>query len=420
MRTPRIMLAAVLTMALSAAAVLTGLLGHNARAEGAPPVAVQALEDPLDRQLAWALAQLNGDAEHLDEAAVTDHFAAALLQPFPADSLTAHVQGLATAGPFTFRGLTRPPTETQATALLAGSDGDPFVLEVSIEATPPHLITGLNVRPAPAPAGVLLDPQPAAGDHGERHGLVDIGGRRLYLSCRGSGGPTVVLESAEGDAAAPWFGVESAVAGFTRVCSYDRANVFAGASDPVPAPRTAADAVADLHALLGTAEVPGPYVLVGHTLGGLFAQLYASTHPAQVAGLVLVDSSHEEQDARLEALLPAEVWAELQERVAASPPLEPLDVPASYAQMRAARVAAPLRPMPLTVLADVRPPDPAEFPEGWPLAAIVQALFDLQRDLAARVPGGELISTEAGNYIHQTEPDLVVEAIRRVVEQARP
>jgi pimeloyl-ACP methyl ester carboxylesterase len=272
----------------------------------------------------------------------------------------------------------------------------------------------------PAPAGVGLDPLPGAGGNpGDRHGLVDIGGRRLYLSCRGTGGPTVVLESAEGDAAAPWFGVESAVAGFARVCSYERANTLAGASDQAPAPRTAADAVADLHALLAAADVPGPYVLVGHTLGGLFARLYASLHPAQVAGLVLVDSSHEEQDARMEALLPAEVWSELQERVAQTTPLEPLDVTASYAQMRAARAATPLRPMPLVVIADIRPPDPSAFPSHWPLNAIVQELFELQVDLAGLVPGAELITTGAGNYVHQVEPELVVDSIRRVVGAVR-
>ena len=98
------------------------------------------------------------------------------------------------------------------------------------------------------------------------------------------GGPTVVLEAGHGNDSTIWLSVQVAVGPDTRVCSYDRANAPGGASDPAPTPRTAEEVVADLHALLAAAEVPGPYVLVGHSLGGLFVRLYAGRYPDEVAG----------------------------------------------------------------------------------------------------------------------------------------
>jgi pimeloyl-ACP methyl ester carboxylesterase len=105
---------------------------------------------------------------------------------------------------------------------------------------------------------------------------VDVGGRRLHLTCSGvSAGraPTVVLEAGFGSPSATWNRVQPEVAKFARVCSYDRAGL--GGSDPAPARRTVVSLTEDLHALLVNAKVPGPYVLVGHSLGGILARLYA-------------------------------------------------------------------------------------------------------------------------------------------------
>ena len=138
-------------------------------------------------------------------------------------------------------------------------------------------------------------------------GLVDIGaGRKMYLECSGSGGPTVILESGYRNDADIWSAelepgmspVFSQVARFTRVCAYDRPGTFLdadhlGRSTPVPMPRTARDLVSDLHALLQTAHVPGPYVFAAHSFGGIFARLYASTYPSEVVGMVLVDALSE-------------------------------------------------------------------------------------------------------------------------------
>src|SRR4029079_17451033 len=96
--------------------------------------------------------------------------------------------------------------------------------------------------------------------------------------------------------------VQREVAQFTRVCRYDRAN--RGQSDSAPKPRSAQDAVNDLHAVLITAKVPAPYVLVGHSLGGIIVRLYAHQYPGEVAGLVLVDPAHEDQFARMSPLFP--------------------------------------------------------------------------------------------------------------------
>ena len=125
---------------------------------------------------------------------------------------------------------------------------------------------------------------------GRFSGWFDIGGRRLFLRCVGHGSPTVVFE---GGLTTDWYRrSQNQVAPFTRVCSWDHPNGPRSRSDPAPTPRTARDFVADLHALLRVARVPGPYVLAGHSNGGLYSQLYASTHPRQVAGLVLIDAVH--------------------------------------------------------------------------------------------------------------------------------
>ncbi len=127
-----------------------------------------------------------------------------------------------------------------------------------------------------------------AGSH-----LIDVGGHRLNISCTGSGSPTVVLEPGLGESAATmarW--IAPNVARTTTICAYDQAGH--GRSDGVPADR--ADAARDLHLLLQRAHVPGPYVIAGHSLGGMYALGYAHRYPGEVAGIVLLDSMHPHQD----------------------------------------------------------------------------------------------------------------------------
>lgn len=124
--------------------------------------------------------------------------------------------------------------------------------------------------------------------------LVDIGGFRLHLNCIGQGTPTVVMDAGGGAPSIAWGLVPSEIAKFTRVCIYDRAGL--GWSDPnLRASRTSQQSVDELHLLLIKAEINPPYILVGHSLGGVNMRLYASQYPEDVVGLVLVDSSHENQ-----------------------------------------------------------------------------------------------------------------------------
>ena len=124
--------------------------------------------------------------------------------------------------------------------------------------------------------------------------LVDIGGFRLHLNCIGQGTPTVVMDAGGGAPSITWGLVPSEIAKFTRVCTYDRAGL--GWSDPNPRiSRTSQQSVDELHLLLTKAGINPPYILVGHSLGGVNMRLYASQYPEDVVGLVLVDSSHENQ-----------------------------------------------------------------------------------------------------------------------------
>jgi pimeloyl-ACP methyl ester carboxylesterase len=119
---------------------------------------------------------------------------------------------------------------------------------------------------------------------------VDIGGYKLNLYCTGQGGPTVVLESGFGMLSLSWGLVQSGIAKFARVCSYDRAGY--GWSDSSPFPRTCAQIAKELHALLGNAGEKPPYVLVGHSFGGLIVRVFNGGYPNDVAAIVLVESTH--------------------------------------------------------------------------------------------------------------------------------
>jgi pimeloyl-ACP methyl ester carboxylesterase len=125
--------------------------------------------------------------------------------------------------------------------------------------------------------------------------LVDIGGRRWHLVEAGQGSPAVILESGIAASSLNWTALEAEIARFTRACAYDRA--WLGWSDPAAAPRIASHLVEELHSLLAAAAIPAPYILAGHSFGGLLVQLYAAKYPDQVAGLVLIDP------------LPASDWA---------------------------------------------------------------------------------------------------------------
>jgi pimeloyl-ACP methyl ester carboxylesterase len=276
--------------------------------------------------------------------------------------------------------------------------------------------------------------RPAAGDFA---GTLVVQGRKLYLECKGTRAPTVILISGYRNDAAIWTTppgpgippVFEAVAGFTRVCAYDRPGTILDAthvsrSDPVPMPRTADEVVAELHALLFAAKLEVPYVLVAHSLGGLFARLYASTYQGEVAGLVLVDAWSE----AMPKLLGPEQWKAYEELSGPPPPgleayrnLESVDFGAASERMAQAAAAAALNDIPLFVLSRNKPVAlPPNVPASFSQEAFETAWRQGQDQLASLLPDARhAIAQESDHYIQIEQPDLVIDAVREVVDAVR-
>jgi pimeloyl-ACP methyl ester carboxylesterase len=292
----------------------------------------------------------------------------------------------------------------------------------------------------------------SSGHNKDFAGLVDIGGgREMYMECQGKGSPTVIFVSGAGDRTETWSttldpskqAVLPAIAETNRVCTYDRPGTILATgegaedfepsrSDPVPQPTTLEDHAADLHALLGASGERGPYVVVGHSMGGAISRLYASEHPRDVSGLVLVD--YTPYEART-ALTDEEwgYWKVLlgtpsEEALALYPDLEWFDHQRNLEQ---ALDAKRLKPMPFVVFQSDEPFDLTPYVEdgSLPMTAeeaeefrklLFRAWRDAMADLVSQVPGARHITeTHSGHYIHQEQPQLVIDSVREVVEAAR-
>ena len=232
----------------------------------------------------------------------------------------------------------------------------------------------------------------------------------LYYRCVSEGSPTVILDAGLGDTSDTWLAVESEIARFTRTLVYDRANL--GKSKPSPPPRTSAVMVNELRNLLSIERLEGPYLLVGHSFGGLNMMLFAALYPEETAGIVLVDSVHPNLEPRFLAMLSP--TQEQRYRNARNDEGVTLDEKILSGQQLTA--ALPLPDVPLTVLVRERSPYesngfPGEFEQSWQ---------KMQRELAQLTSHGRLVVVEnSGHYIHRDQPKHVIDAIYDLVEKVR-
>lgn len=249
--------------------------------------------------------------------------------------------------------------------------------------------------------------------------LVDVGGRRLYIKCSGEerkGLPVVVMDAGMGNTSDVWSLVQSQVAQFARVCSYDRAGM--GKSDREPKAHSSQDVVDDLHQLLANAGVNPPYVLVGHSLGGMNVRLYANYYPKEVVGMVLVDSTHEEENDRMLALLPPEILKKAKPEDMMIRSTENIDFNRSVAQLRAANWR---NDFPLVVLTRGSATlNPNDYAVPALASKFEEIRLELQKELVRRSSRGkQIIAEKSGHNIHRDQPELVIGAISRVVEEAK-
>lgn len=262
--------------------------------------------------------------------------------------------------------------------------------------------------------------------------LIDVGGHRLHLWCAGAGAPAVILENGLGGSTAGWGFVQPDVARFTQVCSYDRAGM--GYSDPGPSPRTARRIASELAELVNRSGIGGPVVLVAASSGGFDVRVFASDRPDRVAGLVLVDASHENQTheiprlARFVPLLSSVGILRLL-GVSFGPSLESLP-PSTQRFARATRFRAAGYQAAADEIIHIRDSASEVRTSRRTLTIPVVVVTGargadeiwrgLQRDQVALSDRGcQTVAEQSGHVVAIEQPQVVVDAIRAVVERTR-
>lgn len=284
---------------------------------------------------------------------------------------------------------------------------------------PPASSPPVTASPTLAP-GTTDTPAPRPTLPGDK---IDVGGYNLYLDCKGEGSPTVILEAGlEGDVVT-WKDVHPEAVKITRTCRYDRAGL--AHSDYGPTPRDAELTAQDLHTLLTKANIAPPYILVGHSFGGLLIRRYAFDFPGEVSGMIFVDSLHEDWWDEALALLPADP-ANDSARLASfrlylrdgwrdpSNNFEAMDIPAAADQVRE---TGDFGDMPITVLTagNFTVLNPGLPPE---LETALANLFIEQQSHLARLStnGTQVIIPDTGHNMPRENPEVVVDAIREMLQ----
>ena len=235
-----------------------------------------------------------------------------------------------------------------------------------------------------------------------------MNGHSLYIKCLGTGSPTIVLEAGEGGGVQGFGSIQRRLANLTTTCAYDRANT--GRSDrDVPKPRTAKDIVDDLHALLAAAQVPGPFLLVGHSAGGMFVQLYAQTYPEEVVGVVAMNPVPPADPwlDEVSKVFTAEEYA-IEEAYYQGDNVESIDYIASSEQIT---LAAPPPSIPFEMLFSTNEDCGFDALCTKALSIMPQVI----KDLTATWPRGSFVRVPVGHNIYIDDPDAVLAAVERIL-----
>ena len=257
-------------------------------------------------------------------------------------------------------------------------------------------------------------------------GKFDVGGRKLYLDCRGERGPVVVIEVGLGFLPGTqdygWFPIRDAIIARAAVCLYDRAGQ--GESDPASHSMTFGDYARDLHALLHAASLPPPYILVGASIGGPIVWQFGARYPNEVGGIVMEDAAHPNQWKRSLALLPppapdeptalSAFRSELDAELDPGRNEEGMDLANSMAEFG----EAGLGDIPLLVLTAGQDEWEPGFPPDLAIA-LEQDWMEMQKDIAASSACSiHKVVSGSGHCIHDDKPKVVIDAILQLVEQA--